>query len=280
MAARGSESKNIIIAKLLETFAGSFIYDKNVIIPMVENGESLQIKIALTCAKTNVKSGMENAIPGAEISTAATPKAIEVLNQQDEELTTFEKMIVLTPVYFPTILMGTATIGCILGANVINKKNQAMLVSAYSYLDSSFKEYKDKVKDIFGEEGETRVREEIAKDKYIDQNIPESKDTKLFFDEFSGRYFESTLYDLQNAVYNINRLYALHGSVSINELYKRLNLPPTDFGEVLGWSAYKDWENLGYAWIDIKWELMTMPDDLECYAISFDIAPTEDFSEW
>ena len=130
------------------------------------------------------------------------------------------------------------------------------------------------------EEGETRVREEIAKDKYIDQNIPESKDTKLFFDEFSGRYFESTLYDLQNAVYNINRLYALHGSVSINELYKRLNLPPTDFGEVLGWSAYKDWENLGYAWIDIKWELMTMPDDLECYAISFDIAPTEDFAEW
>ena len=126
-----------------------------------------------------------------------------------------------------------------------------MLVSAYSYLDSSFKEYKDKVKDIFGEEGETRVREEIAKDKYIDQNIPESKDTKLFFDEFSGRYFESTLYDLQNAVYNINRLYALHGSVSINELYKRLNLPPTDFGEVLGWSAYKDWENLGYAWIDV-----------------------------
>lgn len=220
-------------------------------------------------------------VVGTAISAVkATPKAIEVLNQQDEELTTFEKIIVLTPVYFPTILMGTATIGCILGANVINKKNQAMLVSAYSYLDSSFKEYKDKVKDIFGEEGETRVREEIAKDKYIDQNIPESKDTKLFFDEFSGRYFESTLYDLQNAVYNINRLYALHGSVSINELYKRLNLPPTDFGEVLGWSAYKDWENLGYAWIDIKWELMTMPDDLECYAISFDITPTEDFAEW
>ena len=77
MAARGSESKNIITAKLLETFAGSFIYDKNVIIPMVENGESLQIKIALTCAKTNVESGMDTAIPGATTATTVTPKVMD-----------------------------------------------------------------------------------------------------------------------------------------------------------------------------------------------------------
>ena len=77
MAARGSESKNIITAKLLETFAGSFIYDKNVIIPMVENGESLQIKIALTCAKTNVESGMDTAIPGAVTAATVTPKAMD-----------------------------------------------------------------------------------------------------------------------------------------------------------------------------------------------------------
>ena len=77
MAARGSESKNIITAKLLETFAGSFIYDKNIIIPMVENGDSLQIKIALTCAKTNVESGMDTAIPGATTATTVTPKVMD-----------------------------------------------------------------------------------------------------------------------------------------------------------------------------------------------------------
>ena len=94
MAARGSESKNIIIAKLLETFAGSFIYDKNVIIPMVENGESLQIKIALTCAKTNGESGMDNAIPGAEMSsTTVAPKAID--NHGVAEVTEEEKQNVL-----------------------------------------------------------------------------------------------------------------------------------------------------------------------------------------
>ena len=93
MAARGSESKNIITAKLLETFAGSFIYDKNIIIPMVENGESLQIKIALTCAKTNVESGMDNAIPGEEIATTTTPKAID--NHGVAEVTEEEKQNVL-----------------------------------------------------------------------------------------------------------------------------------------------------------------------------------------
>ena len=93
MAARGSESKNIITAKLLETFAGSFIYDKNIIIPMVENGESLQIKIALTCAKTNVESGMDNAIPGAEITTTTAPKAID--NHGVAEVTEEEKQNVL-----------------------------------------------------------------------------------------------------------------------------------------------------------------------------------------
>ena len=91
--ARGTESKNIITAKLLETFAGSFIYDKNIIIPMVENGESLQIKIALTCAKTNVESGMDNAIPGAEIATTAAPKAID--NHGGAEVTEEEKQNVL-----------------------------------------------------------------------------------------------------------------------------------------------------------------------------------------
>ena len=95
MAARGSESKNIITAKLLETFAGSFIYDKNVIIPMVENGESLQIKIALTCAKTNVESGMDTAIPGTTAATTATPTPKVMDTHGVAEVTEEEKQNVL-----------------------------------------------------------------------------------------------------------------------------------------------------------------------------------------
>lgn len=63
--AKGQESKNIITKKILETFEGSFQYDKEIRIPIIENGETIQIKITLTAAKTNVEPGGENALPNA-----------------------------------------------------------------------------------------------------------------------------------------------------------------------------------------------------------------------
>ena len=92
MAVRGSESKNIITAKLLETFAGSFIYDKNIIIPMVENGESLQIRIALTCAKTNVST--EDSTP-AEFKEA--PATNNELNFEDSKISLTPATVNTTP---------------------------------------------------------------------------------------------------------------------------------------------------------------------------------------
>lgn len=52
--AKGSESKQIIINKIMEMFPGAFIYGKELRIPLQENGEQIEIKVALTCAKTNV----------------------------------------------------------------------------------------------------------------------------------------------------------------------------------------------------------------------------------
>lgn len=228
-------------------------------------------------------------VVGTTVSAVkATPKAITVLQEQEEikmerdnqSLTTFEKALVLTPVYFPTILFGTATITCIFGANALNKKKQAALTSAYAYLNSSFNEYKDKVKAIYGEDGEKRVREEIAKDKYIQQSMPESNEDMLFFDEYSGRYFELTLFDLQNAVYRLNRTFALEGYTNLNEFYRYVDLPETDYGEVLGWSGLKCWETVNSAWIDIKWDDMELPDGLVAHAIRFPIPPEEGYEEW
>ena len=218
----------------------------------------------------------------------ATPKAMKILVEQDIEKVTeddrhptvFEKALVVAPVYFPTILFGTATIICIFGANTLNKKKQATLTSAYAYLNSSFNEYKDKVKAIYGEDGEKRVREEIAKDKYIQQSMPESNEDMLFFDEYSGRYFELTLFDLQNAVYRLNRTFALEGYTNLNEFYRYVDLPETDYGEVLGWSGLKCWETVNSAWIDIKWDDMELPDGLVAQAIHFPIPPEEGYEEW
>jgi hypothetical protein len=57
MAARGSIAKTEITQKILEVFQGSFINDKEIRIPFHENGEDIEIKCVLTCAKTNVREG-------------------------------------------------------------------------------------------------------------------------------------------------------------------------------------------------------------------------------
>ena len=69
--ARGSVAKEIIKTKILETFEGSFPYDKEIRIPIEEDGSIVQIKVTLTAAKVNVGAGADMAIPGAV--TQSTP---------------------------------------------------------------------------------------------------------------------------------------------------------------------------------------------------------------
>lgn len=67
--ARGQISKEKVIKKILETFPGSFVYDKEVRIPYQEEGEEIQLKCTLTCAKTNVEKDGDTAIPGQDIKS-------------------------------------------------------------------------------------------------------------------------------------------------------------------------------------------------------------------
>lgn len=66
--ARGAEAKKQVMDKLLSTFEGSFLYNdgKEVRVPIMENGELIQIKVTLTAAKENVNVGDDNLIPGSD----------------------------------------------------------------------------------------------------------------------------------------------------------------------------------------------------------------------
>lgn len=74
MAARGAASKESVANKILEMFPNAFRYEKEIRVPMEENGEIVQIKVTLTAAKNNVEVGGDTAMPGAETASfAATP---------------------------------------------------------------------------------------------------------------------------------------------------------------------------------------------------------------
>lgn len=85
--ARGTVSKQAVIDKILETFQGSFVYGKELRIPMVEDGEQVEIKVTLACAKTNVGDGAVagdfesgNAVQASVTEAPAKPTQAEIDN--------------------------------------------------------------------------------------------------------------------------------------------------------------------------------------------------------
>ena len=81
MAAKGALAKEEIMNKILEVFPGSFKYEKEIRVPMMENGEMLQIKITLTAAKNMVDNGADVAIPGDMSGSFAPSPAPAQLKQ-------------------------------------------------------------------------------------------------------------------------------------------------------------------------------------------------------
>ena len=77
--AKGSESKSIFYAKILETFEGSFMYNdgKEIRIPFKEDGKDIQLKIVATCAKDNVEPGGDTAVPGIKATKVTIAEGAE-----------------------------------------------------------------------------------------------------------------------------------------------------------------------------------------------------------
>ena len=70
MAIKGQVAKDEIANKILEMFEGSFKYEKEIRIPVMEEGQLVQIKVALTAAKVNVEPNGDVALPGGGILEA------------------------------------------------------------------------------------------------------------------------------------------------------------------------------------------------------------------
>ena len=211
------------------------------------------------------------------MAVKATPKAIRLIEEAKEEkgenLTKAEVIRVAGPVYIPSVITGVAAIACIFGANALNKRHQAALMSAYALLDSSYKDYKNKVKDLYGEEGVREIQTELAKDRYDESDISMSDGKQLFYDEFSGRYFESTEEDVLRAEYELNRMLAREYSVFLNEFYELLGIDTTDYGDYLGWSTYELVETYLYCWVEFSHTKCVIDDGLECTIITMGMEP-------
>ena len=201
----------------------------------------------------------------------ATPKAMALLEktkeEKGEELTKLEMVKVAGPAYIPAIAIGASTIACIFGANALNKKTQASIMSAYALLDTSYKQYKSKVKELYGENSDRNVKKEIAKNKFKDNDININNEKILFFDFYSLRYFESTERLVLKAENRVNELLKLYGRASLNDFYESLGMPTAYTGYELWWNVQK------CPSVEFTHDITTMDDGLECCVISMSVEP-------
>lgn len=229
----------------------------------------------------------------AIFAAKATPKATKLIEEAENEkgamLSKWEKVKVTGKVYIPTAVSGVATIGCIIGANMLNKRQQASLVSAYALIDNSYKQYKQKVIELYGKDTHEEIMDAIAAEKA--ENIPitgayfaTTTDLQadiydgeeiLFYEEYGERFFTSSMPRVLNAFYHSNRNYILRGYSVLNELYEFLGLEPTDFGSEVGWAPKDE----GMYWLEFDLR-KTMIKGTECIVISMPFEPSVDYDDY
>lgn len=200
----------------------------------------------------------------------------EAENKQDCNLTLkddFKDIVKITwKPYIPAVISGTTSILCIFGAHILNKKTQASIMSAYAFLNNTYKEYVEKSKELYGEEAEKQIKSKIAKSKLDTTFIKVDTDEHLFFDYQSMRYFETTFDDLKRAEDFVNQEFAASGYVRLNTFYEALGIEPLEtFGDSMGWH---DDENGEYHEIIFEHTRVEMDDGLECFLVTMN-TPTE-----
>ena len=104
-------------------------------------------------------------------------KIDELEKELGHKLSKKQKVRASIPNYKKTIVSGVLTTSCFVGAAIVSKRNQASLMAAYSALNKSYKAYKKEVKELYGEEADKAIKENIIKknigtpiDEIIDEN--------------------------------------------------------------------------------------------------------------
>lgn len=178
--------------------------------------------------------------------------------------------IKLVKLYAPAIILGTLSIGAILTSNNILRKRNVALAAAYATIDRSFKDYRGRVVERFGEELDKELKYNIKakeiKEKVVDEdgnkktvkksvNVVDPNmysDYARFFDDGCTGWGKDPEYNLmflkQQQNYANDKLKS-QGYLFLNEVYDMLGIPRTKAGQVVGW-VYDEANPIGDNFVD------------------------------
>lgn len=208
-----------------------------------------------------------------------------------EDLTPYEKFKIAWKPYIPAFLTGLGTISCIFGANILNKRTQASLMSSYLLLSKYFNEYKCEANNTYVLEEGKNANQTIQKslfERKIKKDPP--KDISINNDEmlvylplyatthFNDGYITTSKDIMLNLEKRINDEMDKEGYICINKIYTWLGINERElpaWGWQYGWVKLDNIDPSDNYRISIELSKCTLDDNsLDCWFVDV-ICPPE-----
>lgn len=217
--------------------------------------------------------GVVGVVGTAYLTGKATFKAADVLRMEKRELNIIDNepleadrdlglkrnLQLVWTLYLPAAGVASSTIVAIIYANRINAKRMAALLTAYTALDKGYSEYKDKVKEHLTGPKEQKLRSEISQDRInrefdgTYEEVFSPLDGKvLIMEEYTGRFFWSSIDAIEKAVNEVNALVLKEGSCRLSDFYDTIGLTHVSTSDYFGFTR----EDM----LEVNWNTGTTPD--------------------
>ena len=218
--------------------------------------------------------GIAGMITTVVLAVKATPKALDLIDEEidnqnrklsqeayDSGYSTVKQINKLKPVetvkvawkpYIPALLLGSASVGCLIGANTVSARRQAALYSAYELSKTAYNELNEKVTEVVGEKKVTEIKQKLAEDK-VNKVSPEGTIEKKsnvviagdgdtwFIDAMSNQPFLSSKNKLDAAANELNRKMRSDMYVSLSQFYDEVGVEHTGTSDYIGWRIDKEY---------------------------------------
>lgn len=194
--------------------------------------------------------------------------------KKDLAITYVHTSMAFAKLYGPAVVLGAVSVTSILASHRILKKRNVALAAAYTAIDHSFKDYRKRVLDRFGEQVEKELRynikakeieETIVDDKGKEKTVKKTVDAAdegwdpsqyspyaKIFDELHPDWMkdaERNLFYLKARQSQANDMLKARGHLFLNEVYDMLGFERTKAGAVVGW-VYDPDEPIGDNFVD------------------------------
>lgn len=205
---------------------------------------------------------------------AADPAMAEKYSEEDSKkdlaIVYTQTAVKFIKLYGPSVALGVVSLGCMIGSNRILNKRNAALAAAYAAVDKSFKEYRGRVIERFGEKMDKELRynikaqeieetttdengQEVVTKKTIEVIDPNNySQYAIIFDDGNEGWDpdpERTKYFLIQQQNWANERLKARGHLFLNEVYDLLGAKRTKAGAQVGW-VYDEANTFGDNFVD------------------------------